>query len=259
MKLALVRWLFLALVVGCFALAGLTNDQTFAAEPSARIAPIFAVGHQVGQSLRSAYDLINERRDLRVKNRILQGENTRLASENERLALEVGRLSRTLAVKVRQSQQIVATGIVISASPSSLYRRLEIGLGERDGVEEGLVATSYAGLVGTVVAGSSHTATIRTLADPESRVAVRILGKSGQGIGYGQPPDRLRVEFPPRVQPELGDVLVSAGGGGIFPEGIRVGTIVEVLPFQDGEVSRVAMAVISSPLSLLQEVVLLKP
>lgn len=259
MKLALSRWLFVALVAACFALAGLTNGEPFAAEPSARIAPVFSVGHYMGRSLRSGYDLVNERRNLQVQNQILQGENTRLLGENERMALEVGRLSRALAVKARQEPEVVAMGVVISQDPSGLYRRLEIGVGSRDGVENGMVASSYAGMVGVVVATSSRTATLRTLSDPESRIAVRIRGKAGQGIGYGEPPDRLRVEFPPRVEPEVGDVLVSAGGGGIFPEGIPVGTVSQVLPFQDGQVSRVVIGDIAAPISLLEEVVVLQP
>jgi cell shape-determining protein MreC len=67
------------------------------------------------------------------------------------------------------------------------------------------------------------------------------------------------VELPHRLEPEVGVVLVSGGGGGIFREGIPVGTVAEVLPFQDGQVSRVVIGDIAAPISLLEEVVLLQP
>ncbi|AEB11218.1 rod shape-determining protein MreC [Marinithermus hydrothermalis] len=257
----MLRAIYLALAVLALVLSALTTRTapTLPAEFSARIAPIFSLGHRLGQNLRAGLEALTDRRDLQTENRALQERVAALEQENTRLRLEVARLSRALEVRQEQAPGVVAIAPVIAEDPSGLYQRMVIGLGEADGIRVGMPVTSSAGLVGIVIETSPHQAVVRTVVDPDSSVGVQVMGKPGRGIARGQPPARLRVSLPLDVEVTAGDLLVSNSLRGLFPAGIPVGRVLEVLPPSPGALRRWVVAEPVVRFSLLEEVVVLRP
>lgn len=258
----MTRFTFTGLVVAALILAALTRSSGVEASVgvvAARIAPLTDLTYTLGQNIRGALATLTDRRNLRQENRSLTQEAARLTQENARLSLEAHRLSLALGVKRNQAPGIVAVASVIGSSSGGLYRRLFIAAGRDQGLSLGMPITSGAGLVGVVAELDAHQAVVRTIVDSQSRVGVQLAGQPGRGIAYGSPPDRLRVELPATSNPRVGELLLSGAIQGLFPEGIPVGRIVQVVLPAPGALQRVVIARPLVSFSLLEEVVVLKP
>lgn len=98
--------------------------------------------------------------------------------------------------------------------------------------------TTASGLVGVITEVTPNQAVVRTILDPESRVGVRLANAPGRGIAYGAPPRMLRVEIAPEANVKPGDTVVSGAIQGLYPAGITVGTVEQVLPLAPGALKR---------------------
>lgn len=233
-------WLFAALLaVSMLA----TRFQLVApAALSTGITPVTRAFLTGADNLQAAYDTVMSERDLRGRAAELQRQNDVLRGRNEALTREVERLRQVTRIIATQAPNVLGIASIIKVDPSPLLARLTINRGAAEGVRERMPVTVPAGLVGQVVAVASHEATVLTLADPESAVGVTLEGnRGGRGMAFGAPPDRLRAEFSLNVPLKVGDVLVTSSLGGVFPVGIRVGTIEKVLPLGPNDVSRTAI------------------
>ncbi|MFH2054644.1 MAG: rod shape-determining protein MreC [bacterium] len=85
------------------------------------------------------------------------------------------------------------------------------------------------GLVGRTAAGTGRTVTVSLLVGPNCRVAAR--DKRSRSLGIVKW-DAGRGLYLDNVAPEnevaVGDTLISSGLGGVFPEGLMVGTVSSV-------------------------------
>lgn len=259
-EVAFRRGLFLLLLLLGLALATLTRPLAprLSLTLSPLTAPLPALGHRLGQNLRVGMAALANRQDLYQENRALRAQVSALEAENRRLSLEVERLSRALEVRRAQAPGVVAVAPVVGEDLSGLYRRLVLGLGERDGLRAGMPVTAPEGLVGLIVEVRERTALVRTLLDPESRVGVRPEKAPGRGIARGAPPNALVAEFPPTVRVAPGDLLLTGSPLGLFPDGIPVGRVERVERVQGGLKQRAWVKPLVE-LSLLEEVIVLRP
>lgn len=259
-EVAFRRGLFLLLLLLGLGLATLTRPLAprFSLTLSPLTAPLPALGHRLGQNLRAGMAALVNRQDLYQENRALKARVATLEAENRRLSLEIARLSRALEVRRAQAPGVVAVAPVVGEDLSGLYRRLVLGLGERDGLRAGMPVTAPEGLVGLIVEVGERTALVRTLLDPESQVGVRPEKAPGRGIARGAPPDGLVAEFPPTVRVAPGDLLLTGSPLGLFPDGIPVGRVERVERVQGGLKQRAWVKPLVE-LSLLEEVIVLRP
>jgi rod shape-determining protein MreC len=86
---------------------------------------------------------------------------------------------------------------------------------------------SPSGLVGRVVDVRPGVSIVQVLTDPTSTVGAHVLRTRTPGIVEGDPRGTLRFKFMARdgASIQSGDVLVTAGQGGLFPRGIPIGTV----------------------------------
>ena len=170
----------------------------------------------------------------------------------------MARLERALAVRQTQAPGLLAVAPVIGEDLSGLYRRLLLGMGEREGLRAGMPVIAPEGLVGLIVEVGERQALVRTLLDPESQVGVRPEKSPGRGVARGAPPDHLVAEFPPTVKVAPGDLLLTGAPLGLFPDGIPVGRVERVERVQGGLKQR-AWVRPAVDLFLLEEVLVLRP
>lgn len=248
------------LLLGIF-LATITRQSapTLPGEFAASIAPLFGLSYRLGQNTRASLAAFFDRRDLRAEQRRLQAELQLLRQENQRLTLENRRLQATLRVQAVQGLGVVAVAPVINDDASGLYQRLFLGAGAAQGLRVGMPVTSMEGLVGVITEVTPNGAVVRTILDPESRVGVRLVSTPGRGIAYGAPPRMLRVEIAPEANVKPGDKVVTGALQGLYPAGITVGTVEQVLPVPPGALKKVLLVRPAVQLSLLEEVQVLRP
>jgi rod shape-determining protein MreC len=100
------------------------------------------------------------------------------------------------------------------------------------------------GLVGRVERLTPHGARVLTLLHRDCSVAVRLTRSRVQGVvqwQYGDEPilELLYVPFQEDVKP--GDLVETSGLGGLFPAGVRVGTVARVGMAENGLLKSVSI------------------
>lgn len=122
---------------------------------------------------------------------------------------------------------------VLSRDSNDWFHSLLIGRGEADGVSVlAPVATLQNGrevLVGRVAEVYDRTARVLLLTDPLSSVSAKVARTNEQGAVEGEGSYRLKMNYlfsDSDVGP--GDEVVTAGLGGVFPEGIFMGVVEKV-------------------------------
>jgi len=234
-------WLLIALI-GALLLLGLALGRLGYLGPVRNVARALLVPFQAGLTnlgtdvsdlVRSARDL----RDLRQRNAQLQSEINRLSVENARLT-EVERENERLRQLLNFTRSnpwydyraAAVVGHKIGEDTSNLLFSIFIDVGARDGVAVDMPVITDRGLVGRVVAVGPNVAEVLLLIDPASAVNGRVQNSRVTGIVRGSVDSGLLMERIPQgetVSP--GDIVLTSGLGGNFPDKLVIGQITEVV------------------------------
>jgi rod shape-determining protein MreC len=172
----------------------------------------------------------------------LLAENARLRHENEALrrqavaslgiAEDLERLSAAVDY-TRASGVEVQLADVVYSDRSSWLRTMLLRLGHR-GAERNQPVITDDGLVGRIVGVSGRYAKVQLVTDRVASVGVMVERTRRQGVVRGASAGTLALEYIP-LQEDLvvGDAIVTAGIDGVYPRGIRVGTVTQVKPGND--------------------------
>ncbi|EKO3722832.1 rod shape-determining protein MreC, partial [Vibrio metschnikovii] len=128
----------------------------------------------------------------------------------------------------RDEKKVVAEVMGVDTSP---YRhQVVIDKGRVDGVYEGQPVINEKGIVGQVTFVAAHNSRVLLLIDPNSAIPVQNIRNDIRVIasGNGQT-DEIQLEhIATSTDMNVGDMLVTSGLGGIYPEGYPVAYIAEV-------------------------------
>lgn len=170
--------------------------------------------------------------------------------ELEAIEAENLRLKEALLVKPEASLPALATGLLTDSGG-----KMRLNLGEREGIKEGMILTDAAGiLVGKVSSVGRYTSLVELPSDRDVRIPVRLIGKSTQGILTG---DGLGINLTEVLQAEslnVGDIIVTAGGEGDYPEGLVIGQVTELT----GKAAEITKGAQIKPLSDLKGAVFIR-
>jgi rod shape-determining protein MreC len=166
----------------------------------------------------------------------VRSENRRLREEIQQLRVEGLRVSETddenrrLRRLLKLHERLPLTtvsGEIIAREWGGWIRSLTVNRGRSDNVPRLSAVISPDGLVGRVVDVRLGASIVQVLTDPTSTVGAHVLRTRTPGIVEGDPRGTLRFKFMARdgASIQVGDVLVTAGHGGLFPRGIPIGTV----------------------------------
>ncbi len=216
--------------------------------------------YTVGVNLRGFLEGGRDRRDLKAEVVRLENELATSQARIKDLELVNARYAETLDLRAAQSPGVVMSAPVISAGVGALGGTLELGVGRAAGVTSDMPVTVADGLVGVVTTVSDRTAWVRTLLDPASSVGVTVRGRGGQGVGVGEAGGVVRVSGYAEEEPvRVGDVVETSSRGGLFPRGITVGRVVQVMPKDPNALRREFLVQPSAEVDMLLEVALIRP
>ncbi|MDC0611778.1 rod shape-determining protein MreC [Vibrio sp.] len=142
--------------------------------------------------------------------------------ENERLRKLLG------SSFVRDERKMVTEVMAVDTSPYT--HQVVIDKGHIDGVYEGQPVINENGIVGQVTFVAAHNSRVLLLIDSNSAIPVQNLRNDIRVIasGNGQM-DKIQLEHvPSSTDVKVGDMLVSSGLGGVYPEGYPVGRVSKV-------------------------------
>jgi rod shape-determining protein MreC len=168
-------------------------------------------------------------KNVRAENRRLREEVQELRVQSLRVTEtddENRRLRRLLALQ-EQLPLTTLSGEIIAREWGGWIRSLTVNRGRGDNVPRLTAVISPNGLVGRVVDVRPGASIVQVLTDPTSTVGAHVLRTRTPGIVEGDPRGTLRFKFMARDGASIqnGDVLVTAGQGGLFPRGIPIGTV----------------------------------
>ena len=156
---------------------------------------------------------------------VLERKAQKLAS----VTAELNRLRELLnASRVVDDGVVVTEMVGISPDPDNQY--ILINKGTSDGVYEGQAVLDSQGLMGQVVEASEFTSRVLLISDSRHAVPVQVNRNGVRAIAYGVGSlGYLELgNVPDTSDIVVGDLLVSSGLGGRFPEGYPVARVTEI-------------------------------
>jgi rod shape-determining protein MreC len=139
------------------------------------------------------------------------------------------RLRKLLNFKRGTGYEVVAAE-VIGKDPSPWFKTVIINKGRSDGLQKGIPVVVPEGIVGQVVEVSNNNSKVLLIIDQNSAVDALVQRSRARGIIRGEAVDLCVFQFVLRKHDaQVGDVIVSSGLDGVFPKGLRVGQISEVI------------------------------
>jgi rod shape-determining protein MreC len=172
-------------------------------------------------------------RDVREENLRLRRENLKarqLDQQAAELKVENDRLRHLLDFvdKQQPTRLLVARVVAVGASPHS--HTLRIARGSDDGVVQGAPVVAPDGVVGIVSQLTGSYADVQLIVSPLSAVpAVAQRTRSRSTVKGTGDITRCKLSYALRTDDlQEGDILVTAGGPGFFPQGLRIGRVVNI-------------------------------
>ncbi|WP_338884214.1 MULTISPECIES: rod shape-determining protein MreC [Xenorhabdus] len=196
------------------------------------VSPFYFLANGPRQFLDGISESLTSRNHLELENRTLRNE---LRLQDSKLLLlgqlkqENSRLRELLGSPLRHDEHMMVSQ-VISGGMDPYRDQMVIDKGAKDGVYEGQPVISDRGVVGQVTAVSQLSSRILLICDPSHAIPVQVLRNDIRVIagGAGCTDDLLLEPLPSDTDIRVGDVLVTSGLGGRFPEGYPVAVVSSV-------------------------------
>lgn len=156
-----------------------------------------------------------------------------LEAENQSLKGLLDAESNLREYKLRSAE-------VIMRSPDRWYQQVTINRGSKHGIKPNMAAITDQGLVGKVKSVAQFTSIVELLTDTNRSnfVSAEVQGDeriSGVIEGYDSEGEALFFRKIPIDAPlEEGQTVITTGLGGLYPRGLFIGVVSEVVPDQSG-------------------------
>ena len=229
-------WLLLALAAGHIVLiSAQVNTRSGVPVLQAFVFGVFAEVQRgtaaVVGGVRRTWDEYAALRGVHAENLALKQQIRELQVTRQReraLAAEAENLRRLLDLRDR-SQMSTLAAEVIGTSPAADFRSVTIDRGTSDGVRADMAVISPAGAVGRVVMLSPHAAKVQLLIDRNAAAAVMVGASRVQAIAMGTSENLLSLDYlSGSATVQKGDVVVTSGIDGVYPEGFVVGLVEQI-------------------------------
>ena len=172
-------------------------------------------------------------REVRTEKEALQRQRIELAQISTHAALlaaENQQLRRLLNVAEMVSQPSVAVEVLYEP-PNAFTHHLVFNKGGTSGIEPGMPVIDDGGVVGQIVRITPFTSEAALITDEKVSVPVQVLRNGLRLIAFGGGVNgNVEVRYlAPNADVVPGDTLITSGIGGLFPAGLSVARIDEIV------------------------------
>src|ERR1700722_10876379 len=197
------------------------------------LSPPEKVLHGSGNGLRGLWGNYLDLRHVRQQNQELREQVNRLQLEQAGLledARQGQRLQALLAFKEHYIYKTVPAQVV-GTSGTDQSRILTIDKGSKDGLKPDMAVITPDGIVGKLRDVFGHTSQVLMISDQTSGAGVLLESTRLRGVLRGNAlgqPQIINLLPDERVKP--GERVITSGGDQIFPRGLPVGVVDQVVP-----------------------------
>lgn len=173
---------------------------------------------------------------------LLKAENYNLKKENEDLQIKLNELQlvkteneilrKYVNLAEKYSQYTTVGAYIINKNTNNFSDVFIINVGTEQGIASNMAVISEEGLVGYVISATDKTSKVQPIIDAASSVSGLSNSSRINVVVSGQVDSDYELKACTlQVEDELiiGDTIETSGLGGIYPKGITIGTIKEVI------------------------------
>lgn len=171
-------------------------------------------------------------RGVRQENRELRDQIEQLQIEQVRMKQDADQAHRLQSLLGFKEQFIAKTlaAQVIGSSGSEQSRTVTIDRGSRDGIQADMAVISATGVVGKVISVFKSTSQVLLINDQQSGVGTILEQSRLQGVLKGKSSGELVIDkIMPDEQVKPGDRVLTSGGDQIFPKGLIIGNVDQIV------------------------------
>jgi len=201
-------------------------------------APFTATALKTSDGAASVFQIFFDLKNMSGENAMLREENQRLLSDYaQRMDLEKENEALRRQVGVEQKRQYILLGANVAYfDPLSFSHFAVIDKGSRDGVKEGMPVIMAGDVVfGKVVEAYEGFSRVMLISNSGNRVSVKTASEQATGVLAGMTGNTLRmdlIEKNAEIAPD--ELVVTTGLDGVYPRGLVVGWVKEVIASQEG-------------------------
>lgn len=229
--LAIILAVLVVLLVVFSALSGWTSPLSSVA--SSVVTPVQQGFNSTWEYITNLFSAPSRIRELELENAELReqiAELTEAKTEYETALVENEFYKDYLGLKEDHEDFEFCAAKVVSIDPVDAYGAFSINMGSLNGISPYDPVITAEGLVGYVKSVSLTSSTVVTVLDPTVKAGAYDTRTDDSGIVVGSA--KLAKNGQCRMNDltrdctvAIGDSIVTSGGGGIFPEGLMVGTV----------------------------------
>ncbi len=256
------------LIVGMLAVYGISQKQFNLSEPSLFhqvvtevISPVQEGLANSKKSISSLWDNYLSIVNTSKENNVLKKQISRLESDltsMEEMRKENLRLKRLLSFTDEQPYNKIMAQVVGWDSANE-FKVIRLNKGTKHGIRTMAPVVTDHGLVGYVYRATENYSDVLTILDQNNRVDIVVERTRTHGIVEGVFNFKCALKYITRNEPvEVGDKLITAGVGGIYPKGLKVGMITDITKENFGMTLSIEV-VPSVDFDKLEEVLVLTP
>lgn len=176
----------------------------------------------------------------------LKNENEELKKQNEDLNKQLSEMgiikaeNKTLREYANLSDQYTkyttVPAYIIDRDLSNLSSTIIINVGKREGVYENMPVVSTEGVIGHVISSTETTAKVQPIIDSSSSVSALLSISRDNIIVKGELGEDRKLKgtyISPDADLVLNDEVETSGLGGIYPKGLKIGKLLEIIETQN--------------------------
>lgn len=235
-KMAMIVLLILLMLISVIVLS-LSSSRPFSTHGPGRVAialvaPFQKVIIQVANLFQDVWENYFYLISVVDDNRRLRNELSRyrvLMYRHEEALQENQRLRRLLSMGSSMEPRLIAA-MVVGKDPSPWFQTVLVDKGRSDGVVVGRPVVNSDGIVGLVVEVTGHYAKVMLITDPNSAVDAVVQKNRARGIIKGGSVGFCMLNYAmSKYDIAVGDAIISSGMDGVFPKGLPIGAVTDVV------------------------------
>ena len=173
--------------------------------------------------------------ELENSNKNLQDENIQLRKQMLKNLYQINRNTFRIADTLFEQQYDFIPCLITNSNSNTLNNYFTLNGGKLQGIERGMGVFSNKGVVGVVHNTSEHYAVVKSVLTQNINIDVLILpiGLYGFLKWNGKDPRRGSITgITNDINIKKGSKVVTRGGSGVFPKGLLIGYVEQLLPVE---------------------------